>query len=180
MRSNGPLHQVTLKTPPKGDHFAVFHGPTVSANASISMPPQPMMASPTMSNPYGGYGWHPYGMMAPPPVSTPITPARVPTPPQPSSDPPDSTAVNPYPLIDNFIANLASQHVLRNFIGVTTAFAANDYIYIDEILTFSKAELMGAGFHLSGGNAKFILEQVDYEMLCTERANGFKRRRVRA
>ena len=173
------IHGVTLKSPPKGDHFSVFHGQAAytSANNSIALPP-PAMASPMTPHSYGGYGWHPaFGMMPSAPVPVPATPFQALTPqPAPSSNPPDNTAVNPYPFITNFINDLALQHSLHNLDGVAVAFATNDYLYIDEILSFSKDKLMGSGFHLSGGNAKFILERVDYEMRRTERAKGMKRR----
>jgi len=103
-------------------------------------------------------------MMAHPMMSAPTTPVRSLSPIQPSSDPPDFTATNPYPLISDFIATLQLQHPHRSLFGTSTAFATNDYFHIDEVILFLKEELMGTGFNMSGGNAKFLLDQVDNEM----------------
>ena len=61
-------------------------------------------------------------------------------------------------------------------VGIMTSFHMQDYFNIDEVLTFSKEDLMGDSFGMSGGNAMFLLIQVDDEMHCLERASGMRRR----
>jgi hypothetical protein len=160
----------------------------------MAMTPQGMAMTPqgiamAHSFPYAAtYGWG--GHAYPPPLGplitqhTPPTPAVAPAPLAtqmlPSSDPPDITAVNRYPTISDFIAALQPQHPHRNLRGLTATFALHDYFFIDEIMSFTKSELMGDGFHLSGGNAKFLLQQVDDEMRRVEHTGGFKRKRMLA
>jgi hypothetical protein len=169
---------VTLKTPPKGEHFHAFHGPAALASANhTEQPMTPQTAMHGTGYPYG-YGWgQPYGMMPHPMLPAPIAPVRSLSL-GPSSDPPDFAAKNPYPLISDFIATLQLQHPHRNLFGTSAAFAVNDYFNIDEVISFSKEELMGTGFEMSGGSAKFLLTQVDNEMRRVERAMGVKRRRT--
>jgi hypothetical protein len=148
----------------------------------MAMTPQGMAMAHTF--PYGAaYGWG--GHAYPPPLGPLITqptptPAPLATQMPPSSDPPDITAVNRYPRISDFIAALQPQHPHRNLGGLTETFAMHDYFFVDEIISFTRGELMGEGFHLSGGNAKFLLQQVDDEMRRVERAGGFKRKRMLA
>jgi hypothetical protein len=171
-------HGVTLKTPPKGEHFMAFHGSSSRQTSGID--PGPHINSQAMM-PFAGYGWLPgYSMMAP---SMPLhtTPARPSTPePVPSSDPPDVTSNNPYPLISDFITQLQLQHPLRMLTDSIFTFTSNDYFYIDEVIALTKEELMGPEFKLSGGNAKFILGQVDDETRRIEHVTGRRRRRARA
>ena len=96
-----------------------------------------------------------------------------------SSDPPNITATTIYPTIANFISALALRFPDRHLAGVMTSFHMQDYFDIDEVLTFSKEDLMGDPFGMSGGNASFLLIQVDDEMRRLERASGTRRRRAR-
>jgi hypothetical protein len=95
-----------------------------------------------------------------------------------SSDPPDITATTIYPTITNFISALALRFPDRHLEGVMTSFHMQDYFDIDEVLVFSKEDLMGNLFGMSGGNATFLLIQVDDEMRHLERASGTRRRRA--
>jgi hypothetical protein len=96
-----------------------------------------------------------------------------------SSDPPDITAATIYPTIASFISALALCFPQRHLVGVITSFNMQDYFDIDKVLAFSKEDLMGDPFGMSGGNASFLLVQVDDEMRRLERASGTRRRRSR-
>jgi hypothetical protein len=99
---------------------------------------------------------------------------------EPSNDPPDNTAQSIYPQITNFMDSLTEKHPERNIEGLGTSFSVDDYLYINEILDLTKDEVMGLGFGITAGKAKFILKQVDDEMCCVEHATGCKRRKVHA
>lgn len=143
-----------------------------------------------MMHPYG----HTYGSWPPPPPpygmpvmsqaiprqNVPTTPKRICSPVEPSSDPPDPNVPHPYPLIEDFFNGLDVLQPVRHITYNVCCFAANDYYYIDELLQLTKAELMADGFGYTAGNAKFILEQVDYEMRRIEHGLGIKRRHARA
>jgi len=135
--------------------------------------------------PFAGYGggfWHPYGMPMMPPsqLQQPASSSSSQTGPmEPSSDPPDDAAQSIYPRITNFVDSLAQKHPERNIEGLGMFFSVNDYLYIDEILDLTKDEVMGLGFGITVGKAKFILKQVDDEMRRVERDTGCKRRKVR-
>ena len=96
-----------------------------------------------------------------------------------SSNPPDITATTIYPTIENFISALALHFPDRHLVpGVMTSFHMQDYLDIDEVLAFSKEDLMGDPFGMSGGNASFLLIQVDDKMRHLERASGTRKRRA--
>jgi hypothetical protein len=76
--------------------------------------------------------------------------------------------------------SLVQKHPEHNIEDLGMFFSANDYLYIDEILGLTKDEVMGLGFGITAGKARFILKQVDDEMRRVERDTGCKRRKVRA
>lgn len=99
----------------------------------------------------------------------------------PSSDPPEFGAESPYAGTIQFIDSLSLRHPLRDFDRVTPLLIHNGYLHIDEVLQgVTKDELTGGEYALTGGNAKFLLDQIDDEMKRTERAKHLKRRRGRA
>jgi hypothetical protein len=128
---------------------------------------------------YNGYGWAPQysGMMMAllPAAYSAAAPSSI----QPSSDPPDAAAANLYPLITDFLGTLQLQHPHRNLQAIIPNFCFNDYFHIDELASFSKEDLMGVEFGMTGGNARFLLDQIDDEMRHFERASGLKRKRAR-
>lgn len=152
-----------------------------------------------MQQQWPGFGWPGYPMM---PMGMPGMPsftglssAAVNPPPalpvasgsaietvehEPSSDPPEINETNIYPMIETFFSNLVVRHPNRNLDHKGWAFAANDYVYIDEVLSgLTVDDLMSGDFGFSAGNAKLLLREIDDEMHRCERTNGRKRRRVR-
>lgn len=184
---------VDLKTPPTNEQFQEFHGPT--AYSGGGRPKRYCSISPTQSRtvprydydhggamPYLPYGGHWYGPGMPGPPSFQSGPSSFPSAPttsvdQPSSDPPDMNVANPYPTLDTFLQLLHERYPQRQLDQKIYSFASNDYYHIDDIAGLTQDYLMDdqKGIGLSGGNAKFLLEQVAFEIKRVDQANGKKK-----
>jgi hypothetical protein len=168
---------VTLHTPPKGDLFAAFHSDSsltaTSTHASTPVHgPTPFApgSTPGMFNPYA-FMTPPLWMMQAGMPSYPPTP----TPRHlniPSSDPPDDSGANPYPEIRLFFEKLDQQHPRRQLLPYVDEFEKKDFYHIDEITKISTECLTGVEFHLSAGNAQFIVDAAKAEMKRIDRSLG--------
>jgi hypothetical protein len=190
----GGIDGVTLRTPPKGNLFATFHR---LGDSPMAIPaPAP---GPAPNHPFAPFGlggtpgmFNPYTFMTPPPwmmTGMPSYPSpTTPTPHSvhkrhnhyddvPSSDPPDDSGANPYPEIRSFLEKLDKQHPRRLLLPYVEDFEQKDFYHIDEIVKLSMECLTGAEFHLSAGNAQFIVDAAKAEMKRIDRSQGKKRSR---
>jgi hypothetical protein len=164
-RQASGTHGVTLSTPPKGDHFLMFHGP---ARSSVSSSPSTSSSDLPYMQPASN-GFHPY-MSWPPQFYQSAPPAAAPSP-NPktvlaplSSDPPDPDEENPYPSISDFISRLDTRYPIRGLEAHRMNFEARDYYQLDELIRMSPSELTSHAFGLSSGNAAFLLEEARKEV----------------
>ena len=179
------MHGVTLQTPPRSDLFADFHGLVVSKKidtpvgtptptpATMYMPPPgympPWFAPPAF--PYAGF-----------PVTPQITSAgssRAEKHDLPSSDPPDEAFLEPYPEIDSFLNRLVVTNPKRKLSSYIELFENHDYYNVDDIANITLERLTAAPFHMTPGNAEFLLKEIGKEMkrISQIRKKDYKRRR---
>jgi hypothetical protein len=122
--------------------------------------------------------FNPYAFMTPPPwMMQAGMPSYPPTPTLhhlniPSSDPPDDSGANPYPEIRLFFEKLDQQHPRRQLLPYVDEFEKKDFYHIDEITKISTECLTGVEFHLSAGNAQFIVDAAKAEMKRIDRSLG--------
>jgi hypothetical protein len=179
----GGTDGVTLRTPPKGNLFAAFHKDSPMAT------PAPAPAPNHALTPFGPGGtpgmFNPYAFMTPPPWMMQAGMPSYPPTPTPhsahnhsvlSSDPPDDSSANPYPEIRSFLEKLDQQHPRRLLLPYVDEFEHKDFYHINEIVKLSMECLTGAEFHLSAGNAQFIVDAAKAEMKRIDRSLGKKRR----
>jgi hypothetical protein len=169
---------VTLRTPPKGELFADFHG-ALSAEGVIG-------ADPTVG-PFGAFPMFPWqqmfpmmGMMQAMTQSVPIQPTAGVTHTQsvkplargapPSSDPPEYENTIEYPMISDFLVTLNNKYPKCALVAYHNNFELMDYYYIDELVQMAEEDLTGTDFCMTSGNAKFLLREAREEVRRLERA----------
>jgi hypothetical protein len=190
------MHGVTLRTPPKGELFADFHGASIGASPTLDSRDSALgaMGTPSM------FAWQqmlPFMMpgmiqamaaqVAPtqiaqaqvvathgvPVHAAPNTPANKPLArraPQ-SSDPPDYKDKIQNPSIAEFIRLLHDKQPMRGLSGYHQNFELLDYYYIDELARMAEEDLKGSGFQMTAGNAKFLLREAKAEVKRIERTS---------
>ncbi|KAJ7229773.1 hypothetical protein GGX14DRAFT_553279 [Mycena pura] len=177
------IYDVTLVKPPRDELFSIFHAhgnraapgaqPAAAAGPSQMAAMQQMMGMPPYPYPYMPWASVPqfgHGIAIP---GTPDTPTPVPRSSHsssavasalpsafPSSDPPELDAVNPYPLISDFILRL-DQHVPRRALPECLGrIEDQDFYHIDEIANLQTADALVEQFSLTKGNAVFLLGKI--------------------
>jgi hypothetical protein len=173
-------HGVTLHTPPKNDHFAMFFqkaGHKRPATPSTpSTPPAPPPAPPSGESQVAA-AFTPLlatllDRVLPPAHHSPGSSLRNVDIPStyhvPSSDGPDED-INPYPDITSFLTSLEEKYPKRRLAEYIDVFESKDFYNINEIATLSVEQLKSAEFGLTMGNAQFLLEKVTKEMKAIDR-----------
>ncbi|KAJ7026054.1 hypothetical protein C8F04DRAFT_1126520 [Mycena alexandri] len=165
--------KVTVKTPPEGDLFSMFHG---KGKATSPAPGPAQLAYP---------GWYPppmqplgFGMPGfpgypPPPYLQPPPAPQFPSPRRPmlSSDPADELGVL-YPSIIAFINHLVNLHPERQGLGdVGDALNTLRFFDISEIIDLTAADLGTDQFgNAALGDAQFLVKHVKKEVKRLEKA----------
>jgi hypothetical protein len=99
-----------------------------------------------------------------PHASTSALPAVIP-----SSDPPDMSALNPYPEISDFLHQLDGYDPRRKMLDYIPTFAALDYYNIDEVHRLGTAEELVRIANITHGNATYLMAQVKNEIKRVDR-----------
>lgn len=160
------MNSVTLRNPPKGELFAMFHKAGASEPLAAATPaggyfpqPPPLPAGWYPPNPYG-YGY----AMPPPPADPPRYASSSATSAMMSSDPPDADEPNPYPSVDVFLATLHKQEPRRNLPQYGYQFNEAELFNIDEIARLSVEKLKGRPYDMTKGSANVLWTEVKREM----------------
>lgn len=182
-------HGVTLQNPPKSELFHDFSShPSLSSKSGVSSPavvplvfmtPQAMMGQPYMVPWYmppalgypSSYPPTPTPMHQPPPHQQHQAPA---THDFPSSDGFDDSYANPYPEIHAFIMKLSEKQPRWQLTKHIADFNEKDYYNIDQLAKITTDHLSGPEFHMTSGNAEFLLDAVHAEIKRINRVHGKK------
>ncbi|KAJ7920123.1 hypothetical protein B0H13DRAFT_2319771 [Mycena leptocephala] len=181
LRKNG----VTLRTPPRDvtgqNLFGMFFKSVLPE--AVPGPPMQNLLSGLMPPHMMGYPYMPWGLPGHPhmPSVQPITSGASPVSHAPhastsalptvipSSDPPDMSALNPYPEISDFLHQLDGYEPRRNLLDYIPTFNALDYYNIDEVHRLGTAEELVRVAKITHGNATYLMAQVKNEIKRVDR-----------